>query len=290
MRKTKSGSSSASEGSTGRKRAVAGVVVASVLFVVFCVTRQPTYSYSVTIPGKITSAEYVDETVKISAGTANNVGFLYCTENEKAPHDIVLLHGAAFTKDTWKQAGILQNLCRDVTVRSVTALDFHVNGSGELLGETLKSLSKTMNDDGKPLFSLPVATLVTPSAGGNPVIDWVAHGQTISHILKNTKSWVPVASNGVRNNPRLNNISWNAVRDSQLPILAVYGDHDHPGRTSSLYLLNHAGATLLELPGEHPCYLDSPDAFVDAVIKFVNELSCLDDSCRVSSILKTMQP
>ena len=55
-----------------------------------------------------------------------------------------------------------------------------------------------------------------------------------------------------------------------IPVLAIYGNQDSMGRESSMKLVHLANAKSLELEGKHPCYLDSPDAFVRAVIDFVD--------------------
>ena len=56
-----------------------------------------------------------------------------------------------------------------------------------------------------------------------------------------------------------------ALQQSQVNVLAVYGDNDIRGKKVMTKLRDQAGAKLLELQGGHPVYLDSPDAFVKAV-------------------------
>jgi hypothetical protein len=44
--------------------------------------------------------------------------------------------------------------------------------------------------------------------------------------------------------------------------------HDgEEGENATKRLQSLAGAKILELEGGHPCYLDSPDAFVDAILE-----------------------
>jgi hypothetical protein len=261
---------------TGRYKGViaglltGGLLLAGLLFL----TRPPATAVPAAASGEQTLEMYEQEEgpLEIAKGTSNTVPYLYCSMHSKAAHDYVLLHGTAFTKETWKKAGILQALCQDASVRSVTALDFDIHGSSHLLKQTLAELSKTTTDGGNEMLRLPVATIVTPSAGGNPIIDWVAQGQTETRILKYTRSWIPIASNGVRDASRLDKSSWVDVKEAGLPILAIHGSKDEGGRKSMTFLRDNAGATLLELTGGHPCYLDSPDAFVESIVKFVNDL------------------
>ncbi len=54
-----------------------------------------------------------------------------------------------------------------------------------------------------------------------------------------------------------------------LSILAVYGNRDKAGKVVSERLQSLAKAKIVELDGGHPCYLDSPDAFVRTVLEFL---------------------
>lgn len=54
-----------------------------------------------------------------------------------------------------------------------------------------------------------------------------------------------------------------------LSILAIYGNRDKAGKVVSERLKSLAKAKLVELEGGHPCYLDSPDAFVQTVLEFL---------------------
>ena len=99
--------------------------------------------------------------------------------NEGGPPSILLLHGSRFTKEDWKKSGILQQFCeRDYTV---WALDFPVASSFSVLERVLSELRPA-----RP-------ALVTPSAGGNAVVDWINNNQG-TPLGDQILCWIPVAS------------------------------------------------------------------------------------------------
>ena len=54
-----------------------------------------------------------------------------------------------------------------------------------------------------------------------------------------------------------------------ISVLAIYSDGDVSGGRLSNRLARVVGASVFELPGGHPVYLDSPDAFVQEILKFI---------------------
>jgi hypothetical protein len=169
---------------------------------------------------------------------------------------LVLLHGSAFTKENWKTSGILAQFCSKVFV---TALDLHVSASLDDLISVLEDLKQ----EGK--ITLPVTGLVTPSASGKAIIEGFTTGR-VDQLKGSIARWIPVACNALLkvDQDKLASLkSW--------PILAVYGDKDLPGQQSSKLLGDHSDAVVKELPGRHPCYLDSPKAFVETVLTFIGE-------------------
>lgn len=88
-------------------------------------------------------------------------------------------------------------------------------------------------------------------------------------MAQHVKQWIPVASHSVIPAPNSDIVKLKGW----IPILAIYGDLDSKGKVCSNKLQDLAEAQVLELPGRHPCYLDSPKEFVDAVVKFVESSS-----------------
>ena len=197
----------------------------------------------------------------IITGSVNNVAYYHCDSSGNSGQTtihLVLLHGAAFTKEDWRGSGILAKFCQ-IPEFSVSAMDLPVSaGHSEL-----QNLLTTMEQE--KLVSPPVV-LITPSASGKTIVDWAMHGDI--HQLSNFVShWIPVASNGlslatdshVQSLKQVNNFS----------ILAIYGNRDLPGKKTSERLESLAGAKLVEIQGGHPCYLDSPNDFVNTVQDFI---------------------
>jgi hypothetical protein len=229
----------------------------------------------------------------IFTGVVEHTPYLYCANVPKlvSPSsttgaDVILLHGTAFTKETWYTSGLLAQLCHHDAVRSVTALDFDLNedATGEHLGRILTALSyrpmtlKLSSSVTVPLISIPVTTLVTPSAGAAPVLDWISnshHHQSsgMNAMQQYTRSWIPIASNGVMNITASEWTTWKESLPAHAPsVLALYGAQDAPGKESMTFLHQQTGAQVVELPGGHACYLDSPDAFVRVVTRFIQGL------------------
>lgn len=112
--------------------------------------------------------------------------------------------------------------------------------------------------------SLPV-TLITPSASGYSMVDWVQSDTSMEVIPRYVNRWIPVASKSVTS------LSDQELKRLQaISILAIYGDQDSNGKQSSEQLGAKANAQVLELMGRHPVYLDSPGKFVTEVVEFIS--------------------
>ena len=184
--------------------------------------------------------------------------------------ELILLHGAKFTKENWKESNILQNLClkgNEDTEKngrmSVIALDLSVQADG--LG--LESAFDALVDEG--VLSGQPAAFVTPSASGKSVVSLVTEKKT-SLLKKMIKVWMPVASFSVLTVK--NDDLFKIFVDEDIPILAMNGDEDKQGQKVTTKLVEAANAKGVEIKGGHPCYLDSPTYFVDSVISFLHGL------------------
>jgi hypothetical protein len=106
--------------------------------------------------------------------------------------------------------------------------------------------------------------LVTPSAGGSSVVDWLINGDA-TVLRQHVDVWVPVAVGS------LSTASDNQVMSIvPMSILAIYGDGDVSGGRTSQRLGRLADAEVVELVGGHPVYRDSPDEFVATILDFLN--------------------
>jgi len=223
-------------------------------------------------------------------------------------YDLVLLHGAAFTKEDWIKStsssistqgqtnNILSMFHTKFPAVSVVAFDLPVTSDHHRLIDLLESATTTttttllgsQSQTKKPIIaSLPVAGLVTPSASGKTITDWIVHDDNDNTSLPITKlshyiqHWIPVASGSVKrcsgeqlqkvgllNKNKIKNTNKKNDDDDgtkSFDIFAIYGDTDRTGKRVTEQLVQYAGATSLQLHGGHPVYLDSPNEFVHAV-------------------------
>ena len=241
-----------------------------------------------------------------STTSSRNVAYYHCsndrssggvetsTKNAASPvESLVLLHGSAFTKEDWKSSGILKDLCRPshgtTTATSttiplkVTAVDLPVSATHDDLMQLLDAMTETEkiipvsspgSGSSQLIESLPVK-LVTPSASGKTITDWILNGDNnnskINLLPTYISTWIPVASNSV---DKLSDTQISQLKDlsssSSFKIFAIYGDQDMHGKKVSKRLEGIGSATILELSGRHPVYLDSPTEFVEAVIRTID--------------------
>jgi hypothetical protein len=193
-------------------------------------------------------------------GDVQAVEYYHCSAppsvRKKAKH-LVLLHGARFTKEDWKTSGILDTLCSSGGHFSVSAMDLGVQAGHRELQGMLISLKDTLHID------LPV-TLITPSASGMTITDWMSTGR-LKDLPLYVERWMPIAA-----------VSVSAATEDQLQrmaklqpfqILAIHGTKDRGGIMTSERLQDYAQARTLELKGGHPCYLDSPKDFCNVILQ-----------------------
>eukprot|EP00980_Cylindrotheca_fusiformis_P003732 scaffold825_cov147-Cylindrotheca_fusiformis.AAC.7 len=221
-------------------------------------SSQPSASAAPTyVPGSIYSGNLAYSSTN---GGARSIEYYHCS-SEVSPEEtqsVVLLHGSSFSKKNWQRSGNLERLC-DYPSLSVSAMDLPVSAGHD----DLKGMLSAMKDDLH--ISLPVV-LVTPSASGYCVVNWVQKGN-VDDLPDYVGEWIPIASGSV-----------NYLSDDQLAsmaklddfkVFAMNGDRDKGGRKEGAILENSVGAKTLELPGGHAFYIDnangSPVEFCDAV-------------------------
>jgi len=192
----------------------------------------------------------------------DNIAYYHqpATVQTEENHHLILLHGAKFTKEDWKKSKILDKFRRHFPSITITALDLPVRADHS----RLEALLRSMRDEDL-IEQLPVSALVTPSASGKAITTWITE-ESSSGMDSFLSMWIPVAPASV-SSCRPEQLA--TLKDTSVEVFAIYGDMDGMGERVSQSLKAHAGATILELPGRHPVYLDSPDPFVDAVGKKV---------------------
>jgi hypothetical protein len=190
--------------------------------------------------------------------SVNGVDYYHCPAEREDPIDLVLLHGAAFTKEDWKTSGILEKLCH-VPALTVTALNLNHRGNHKDLKNVLDGLRRS-----KVIQTNKPVALVTPSASGYSVVDWISTG-SIDELVQYVGYWIPVASPSIKGADETSLKGLNG----RLPILAIYGSKDSGGKAVSERLQSLSGAKAVEISGGHPCYLDSPEDFIKEVLNFL---------------------
>jgi hypothetical protein len=207
----------------------------------------------------------------ITQGTVDGIDYYHCKPLVLGEDDstipvkhLVLLHGAAFTKENWKRKGILDIFCRTPGL-SVSAMDLPVQADYAKLQSLLKAMKS------EKLIEMPVV-LVTPSASGKSMITWMQQSSTVIKTVPDfIQLWIPVASNGLLSveEAQLGTFYETLRVSNNFQVLAIYGDQDQSGKRSSLLLEKHMSAKVVELPGGHPVYLDVPKQFCDTVLDFM---------------------
>eukprot|EP00579_Thalassiosira_antarctica_P002008 CAMPEP_0201869868 /NCGR_PEP_ID=MMETSP0902-20130614/3217_1 /ASSEMBLY_ACC=CAM_ASM_000551 /TAXON_ID=420261 /ORGANISM="Thalassiosira antarctica, Strain CCMP982" /LENGTH=306 /DNA_ID=CAMNT_0048395427 /DNA_START=12 /DNA_END=932 /DNA_ORIENTATION=- len=182
--------------------------------------------------------------------------------------ELVLLHGAAFTKEDWKSSGILDMLCQidneeDEGNLSISALDLPVSADGKELGMAFDALTSNK------ILSGRAATFVSPSASGKAIVSLgEMAANDINELTRIIKAWIPVASGAVVKAPESTLLQY---KSANIPILAIHGDQDAMGKKVTNRLTEFSDAKGVELEGRHPVYLDSPEEFVQEVMQFLDE-------------------
>ncbi len=166
---------------------------------------------------------------------------------------VLLLHGGKFDAATWKKLGTLEVLA-DAGHR---ALAVDLPGSGESPGwmvdpKTFLAELIALLDIGKPV-------VLSPSRSGNlsfPLI--LDHPDKVS-------GYVPIAPVGVQQYA-------GKLKQSPVPALVVWGERDQLFRPAMAKTLaaGFAKAEIVILPkAKHPAYLDQPELFHEALLKFL---------------------
>jgi hypothetical protein len=236
-----------------------------------------------------------DGNIMLESGSINDVRYYSCnnfvSRNTVSPDpgstlDIVLLQSTSYTIDDWKRSGMLSYFC-NATLASiapavrVVALDLPATAKHDELRNILGELVIGLQTH--PSYPVKIAGLITPSASGSVVMDWLLssrvsddesteqHSTTriVQDDIRNyVSSWIPVASNGILHIPQ----SMIETAVSGLPILSIHGDQDISGKRSSNLLAQSAmqtEVTVQELRGRHPVYFESPKEFVRTVLQYL---------------------
>ncbi|MBM9511322.1 alpha/beta fold hydrolase [Desulfogranum marinum] len=177
----------------------------------------------------------------------------YLEAGERGQKTIVLLHGMKFKAETWQELGTMDFLANQGF--RVVAVDMPGFGQSPECEKTpVEMLHAFLN-----VMSLSQVTLIGPSMGGKIAIEFaIAHGAGLSAL-------VLVGAVGVEENR-------SGLARVQVPTLIVWGGEDavSPLAMSDILVEELADNRRVILDGApHPCYLDQPNQWHDALKKFL---------------------
>jgi pimeloyl-ACP methyl ester carboxylesterase len=176
---------------------------------------------------------------------------------EKSGATVLLLHGAAFDSDTWKQLGTLVALA-GAGFRAVAVDLPGFGGSKDARGEPAHFLENLLT-----ALQLDRPVIVSPSMSSRFSFPYViAHPQGVAGFVAVAPAGAPEFAA--------------RVRGSSVPALVVWGERDSVFPISQARPLADAFADgrVLVLPGaRHPAYLDQPDLFHRALVEFAKRCS-----------------
>ncbi|HEX9815071.1 MAG TPA: alpha/beta hydrolase [Myxococcota bacterium] len=166
---------------------------------------------------------------------------------------VLLLHGGKFNATTWKTLGTL-NVLGDAGYRAV-AIDLPGSGTSPGWNVTPKTFLADLLvplDIGRPV-------LISPSRSGN-----VSFPLILDHPDK-VSGYVPIAPVGAKEYA-------SKLKASPVPALIVWGERDQlfPPAMAKTLAASFKTAEVVILPeAKHPAYLDQPDQFHAALLKFL---------------------
>mmetsp|Transcript_13507 Transcript_13507/g.13573 ORF Transcript_13507/g.13573 Transcript_13507/m.13573 type:complete len:234 (+) Transcript_13507:114-815(+) len=170
--------------------------------------------------------------------------------------DVVLLHGARFTADTWKQQGTLTELSKE-GFRAI-AIDLPGFGKSPKIAISISNediLLKIVDE-----LKLNKIVLIAPSMSGQFAFPFIkAHPERIS-------AFVPIAPIVPKH---IDLVEFSSFEFSSL---VIWGSRDEYGKIKSSEMTRWKNASPLEiLNADHACYLDDPHAFHSGLLSFLSE-------------------
>ena len=180
----------------------------------------------------------------------------YLEAGPPGPTTVLLLHGARFTSETWRELGTIATLAD--AGHHVIAFDLPGYGNSE---RSQVSRNEYLNETLGQLWPASRFIIVSPSMSGGFSLPFVARWPD------RVAGYVPVAPVGIDDHRA-------ALERVDVPTLVVWGEKDQVIPVSQASVLAEAlnGDTLILAGASHPCYLDRPDEFHRALLDFVGGL------------------
>ena len=171
---------------------------------------------------------------------------------------VLLLHGAAFSSETWVNLGTLIELGKAGFY--AIAIDLPNYGKSTSLKTRLEPvvfLEKLIQ-----VLDIKQPIIISPSLSGTYSIPFI-----LKHGKAKASGYIPVA-------PVISDrYAEKDFQKSDVPTLIIYGEKDSSASRSTRLLSQIPNSKVAVIPnGQHPAYLDDPKLFHSMVIKFIQSL------------------
>jgi pimeloyl-ACP methyl ester carboxylesterase len=180
----------------------------------------------------------------------------YLIEGPHGGRPVVLLHGASFTSDTWKQIGTMKALAGAGYL--AYALDLPGFGRSTPSMGSPRTWLKVVLD----LLQIERPVIVAPSMSGSYALPLATDDAA------RISGFVAVAPVGIlKHEPALARIT--------VPVLAVWGENDTliPQSQADLVVRSvKQGRKVVIAGGSHSPYMSDPAAFHEALLEFLSEM------------------
>jgi pimeloyl-ACP methyl ester carboxylesterase len=181
----------------------------------------------------------------------------YLEAGEAGRPDVLLLHGARFSSETWRELGTLDRLA--AAGFHAVALDLPGYGQSEsspidredFLAEAIAALGMTS------------AVVVSPSMSGQFSFPLLIRDP------EKVRGFVPVAPAGIQHYLR-------ALHGVRVPTLILWGENDDVIPLEQSDVLAAAivdSKRVIIKDAGHPCYLDQPEEFHEALLSFLKRVA-----------------
>ena len=198
-------------------------------------------------------------------GEANRIYYRRATPENGGRFTVLLLHGQAFSSQTWDDLGTLKFL--RAKNYDVVALDL----PGYVKSKDYPNIPKTSEERAKFLneviekLHIERPVIVSPSMSGSYSLPFIFQGEK----GRNLRGYVPVAPVGTEKYTK------DYYENLELPTLIVYGENDGGLGLSSLERLRNIRGCIIHMIKDagHACYLKNSDEFHDNVEKFLSKLN-----------------